>query len=295
MILDHARRLKRRILEAYWGWRTDCPPLGDTIVILLTNPRSGSTWLFDMLRTHPRIMMHPRYRIHPLLGLHGRRYPRDLSNGTDCSKRIEVLPEQWELIPDLSIDLPLSPDDSPIHLEKIHPHFFHYDADALLGRINELRREHRVEFIYQVRDPKQTLVSFLEYKRRNPTWDNRTLPEIATHMQRIFETMERVFQHIPGPTVEYSILSDHPERVVQRLFSFITGDHPLTDSQIEKILHATRRDKKAEGETSFVGTTRSDDLVERYGDYFSTHCDEIESCYTAYTSLRDSGTRLFQT
>jgi len=79
--------------------------LENSIAILLTSPRSGSIWLFDVLRCHPAVSMHPRFLIHRRLQLQGRRYPRDLSNKFDNGKLVEALPTQWNLNPNPKKDV----------------------------------------------------------------------------------------------------------------------------------------------------------------------------------------------
>src|SRR5687767_14804356 len=58
--------------------RADLGAPPERLVLILCNPRSGSTWLLDALRCHPAIELHPRYTVFARLGSVGRRYPLDL-------------------------------------------------------------------------------------------------------------------------------------------------------------------------------------------------------------------------
>jgi hypothetical protein len=60
--------------------------------------------------------------------------------------------------------------------------------------------------IYQVRDHKETTTSFMEYKKRNPSWDNRDKNHIPTHIRRIFGSISEVYNYIQSHIVEYKNL-----------------------------------------------------------------------------------------
>lgn len=261
--------------------------LADTIIILLTNPRSGSTWLLDMLRCHPSISMHLRYEVYDRLGLGGRRYPRDLSGYSDAARKIEVVPETWEGIPQQKIEIEGTDGEEKANIEKIHPHFFDHRVPSFVERAKSLAAERNVRFIYQVRDPKATLVSFLEYKRRNSSWDHRALDEIPAHLRRIYESILDVSELIPGLAVDYDALSADVVSETERVLCFARGVDTV-GVDIQRIQDKTSREKRKSTGTSFVGEKRSGEFIDDYEAYFAEHRNELDRCYAAYDALRST-------
>ena len=94
MLQRIGRRLRRE-----WERQERWQRLPERSVLLLTNPRSGSTWLFDALRCHPGLIVNAEADLWQYLGMRGRRYPKDLRGDTDNAVRIEVRPGEWESLP----------------------------------------------------------------------------------------------------------------------------------------------------------------------------------------------------
>jgi hypothetical protein len=279
------KRIYRRTLAAYsvaehyvYAFQ-NTRKIGDTLVIILANPRSGSTWLLDMIRCHPSISIHPRYEVYDRLGLEGRRYPRDLSGVSSPSRKIEVTPENWEAVP-----INCAAAGKRINIEKIHPHFFDHRVSNFIEKIKSFSPECDVRLIYHVRDPKATLVSFLEYKRRNPSWDHRALNEIPSHLRRIYTSILDVSQSVPGLAMDYSTLSADTEAELERAFRFIV-EKGTKKPNIQRIRKKTNREKRKAAKNSFVGEKRSGELVNEYNEYFVRHQAEIDRCYDAYNAL----------
>lgn len=231
--------------------------------------------------------MYPRYWIYRELGLHGRRYPRDLSGISENGREIEVSPGDWENIPWMDASLTGEYRDATISIEKIHPHFFDHEVNAFVKNVSSLSSSHNLKLIYQVRDPKETLVSFLEYKRRKPDWDYRRLDEIPPHLRRIYESIRDVSQAISGLVVDYETLENDVAAELDRIVHFATGDR-MSKEDLRAVQAETSREEKELSETAFVGSTCSGALVDDYESYFATHSDELDRCYAAYNALRSS-------
>ena len=88
-----------RKLRREWEHQERRHRLPEQTVLLLTNPRSGSTWLFDALRCHPGLIVNAEADLWQYLGMRGRRYPKDLRGDPDNAVRIEVRPGEWEALP----------------------------------------------------------------------------------------------------------------------------------------------------------------------------------------------------
>jgi hypothetical protein len=202
--------------------RDSSKTLPENCLVLLTVPRSGSTWLLDSIRCHPKISFEPSSIIYDYLGLPGGRYPRGLSNGPDAAKEIEVFPNRGAQIPDFCVES-LSAEDyqlltGPVYaIEKIHPEFFDYNVKSFLNKSNELMEKSNfsIKFIYQVRDPEAVLTSFLNYKARDPKW----YPDIAEkdaipYLEKTYQGVLKMAQRKPGLIVDYRDLIAGYENVL---------------------------------------------------------------------------------
>ncbi len=281
------RRLKRRLFP---------PPAPERVLILLTNPRSGSTWLFDALRCHPAIEMHPTAVIFERLHLSGRRYPRDLCDGPNAGLRIEVAPEQWAMVPCFSIagaEQHVSPEvlRQPYAIEKAHPHFFDHYVRGFVHDLKQLGRGSTVKVIYQVRDPASSLISFLRYKERNPHWNARISPhEAFEHMAHIFESMADAAAAYTGLVIDYGDLMAHFHETVASVFDFLWPDAERNGRDpafVSLIAAETAWEKRKAAGTPFLGG-EAGPVAGRGGEYeqlFAAHEREVERCYAAYRTL----------
>lgn len=284
-------RLKHRLLRrppASSAVRPDALP--PHIAILLTNPRSGSTWLFDALRCHPRVQVEARADVFRYFGMSGRRYPRDLSGTTDSGLQVEVRPDEWEALPTFQLPAEVGQQtaDLPLYsLEKCHPHFFRQDVDGFVKRLRQLERSSTVRMIYQVRDPEESLLSFLRYKVRNPSWNPHIQPDAApAHMRRIYESLLACARAYPGEIVDYAELEHQTEATLGRLFDSLWPDGNARDARLlAAIVQATGRDQRQA--TSFLGqqVTNSERDRAAYVDLFARAAEDIKGCNAAYHML----------
>lgn len=262
--------------------------------ILLTNPRSGSTWLLDVLRAHPRIRMIPRATVFRALRMDGRRYPLDLSGGPDADRRIEVRPGQWEAIPsfDAGIAVPGLAALPLCGVEKCHPHFFDHRVERFAGDLELLGRATRVRMVYQVRDPRSSIVSFLRYQQRNPAWNAERAPvEVVAHMRRIFQSLREVAVRLPGVIVDYRDLKKDLPGVVAQLLGFLWEEEDLGGQAghrelLDSIAEITRREVRETGRGSFLGGAES--RVDAEAEALFRHCaPDLEAADEAYQRLLD--------
>jgi hypothetical protein len=273
-------------------------PLPDAVILLLTNPRSGSTWLFDALRTHPAVGMLPRATLFRRLALRGRRYPRDLSDpdGT-WGERVEVRPRCWETIP--VFDAPGAGELAGAGamtglraIEKFHPFFYSHDTGRFLNRLERLEKRIGVHLVYQVRDPATSMLSFVNYQERNPDWNPEiTRDELPGWTARIYESIAECRRLRPGPVIEYRQLVEDFTGTLAGLFAHFWPDRTAGEREGDAALaallaDATEREKRDRGQGTFLGQetgpARADD--ELLGRHFGTS-DEVERCRRAWRSL----------
>lgn len=174
------------------------------LVLLMTVERSGSTALFDLVRSHPRVYFEPLSFIWEELGLTGRRYPTSLSDTGRYTEPVEVQPGIGALIPAI---VDSHHEDRAVAIEKGHPQFIDHDVGALRAGIERVEgRGTDVNLIIQTRNPLDAMWSIAEYKAREPTWySNLEVTEIPEYVLSSFRSLESF------ATIEGSALVDHRE------------------------------------------------------------------------------------
>jgi len=238
------------------------------IVILLTIPRSGSTWLFDVLRCHPAVHIHPTAAIFKRLDLNGRRYPMDLSGGQQATQYVEVSLGHWERIPDFKINEGqkyVSPQliQEPYAIEKCHPSFFDND------------------------------VSFLQYQQRNLSWYARlNQGQVPKYLRQIYNSILEVALSHPGLIVDYSDLVNDFQTVVGKMLDYLRLDsidikNELRAELINLMAAKTDREKRKSEATDFLGDKPGPVSYSGgdFGSYFLRHKYELDRCYQIYNSL----------
>lgn len=287
-------RLTRRLLR-----RTESSSMTDAIqpdslpprtALLLTNPRSGSTWLFDALRCHPAVEVEPTADIFRYFAMTGRRYPRDLAGDAANGVQIEVRPGEWETLPafQLPADVGQRAAALPVYsLEKCHPHFFGHDVAAFVAKLHQLEAYSTVRMIYQVRDPQESLISFLRYKARNPTWNAYLDPAaIPAHMRRIYESLLACATAYPGLIVDYTELEKDTTATLGRIFHRLWHSPNAYDAALlDAITQVTGRNHRQS--TTFLDreTTNVDRDKGQYGDLFDRQAEDVAAGYAAYRAL----------
>jgi hypothetical protein len=271
--------------------------LPERCLMIVAVPRSGSTWLMDALRAHPAIYLEPSAIVFQSLGLRGNRYPMGLSNGPDGVVDLEVSAGHGGRVPAFSLStttagLPETGVQS-YAVEKIHPEFFGFDAEAFLSHVERLRQEDQmmVDFVYQVREPGAAITSFLTYKRRDPTWYPR-LPEsgIPSYMERTYAVVLQLAQRKGGLIVDYGELMSEPLQTVASIHKCLWPelDHSVLLDMAKSAVDVTSRDTRvAANQTPFLagrpGPARGGD--EDLAPFYELHAKQIARCSESYQAL----------
>ncbi len=221
------------------------------LLLLMTLHRSASTTLFDILRGHPEVHFEPTATFWRDVGLRGRRYPLDLSNGPTADLAVEVESGVGALIPSAhTLD-----GNSSIAIEKAHPQFFDFDADSFADHLERVRRDvsYEIDVIYGVRKPLDAMWSMIEYQQRNPRWYQFLKPEdVPQFIERSIVQIENLHKRVPGQILDYNDVTGS-SAALRRAFRGL-GDSPVTDDLFEDALDAftaSNRSKLQSGR--FVG------------------------------------------
>lgn len=282
------QRLGRRIRRE-WEYHERHQRLPAQTVLLLTNPRSGGTWLFDALRCHPALVVYAQADFFAHLDLKGRRYPAGLQGDPENGVDIEVRPGEWERMPRFMLPAALtSParDREPYALEKLHPHFFEFDAARFTRKLRGLGPDLQAKIIYQVRDPRESLISFLRYKQRNPVWNAQLAPEqVFPFMRRTYEALDACAAAFPGFILDYTALERDFPQVLQKTFAWLwPGKLPSSDpALLAEIDEATQPHKR--GATPFFDAIEPLEDTEVYRALFEQGAKDVEAAYAAYHAL----------
>lgn len=266
-------------------------------LILLTSHRSGSTWLSDAIRCHPAVEYYPEAVLYENLGISGRRYPGDLSNGVDGVYEIEVQSGKWDKIPKFNVLESLPPKFQKLRfesyaLEKCHPSFFEFSAQIFLEGIKRLEAAGtQVKLVYLVREPKSLMTSFMNYQQRKPSWYQgivgEKLPEL---IQKTYNCIGRVADQKPGVVLDYaSVKADLAYVLVQiylELWSKLSWMEEEAILQISELAqsYTDRQKRLAITHSPFLGETEGKIKggAKEYEVFFNNHQDLIEACYQAY-------------
>lgn len=282
------QRIGRKLQRA-WEHQERRQRLPEQTVLLLTNPRSGGTWLFDALRCHPALVVHAQADFFGYLGLKGRRYPTDLQGDRENGVDIEVRPGEWEQMPRFVLPSALiSPARSrdPYALEKLHPHFFDFDPVSFTTKLRGLAPDTAAKIIYQVRDPRESIVSFLRYKERNPVWNaHLTQQAVFPFMRRTYEALDQCAAAFPGFILDYDALEADLPRALKRIFAWLwPGKLPSSDPALLTDI-ATAIEPHKRGATLFFGGMPTNDDRETIEALFTRCAEDVQAAYAAYHAL----------
>lgn len=174
----------------------------ERLLLLVTLHRSASTTLFDIFRGHPDVFFESTSSLWNDVGLRGRRYPVDLSNGTSGDVAIEVEPGLGALVP-------ASPGGSRrpcIAIEKAHPQFFDFEVPEFAAHLRSLegRTSYEISVMYGIRNPLDAMWSMAEYQQRNPAWYRfLDVDSIPSFIERSIVAIDELSTLIPGQIVDY--------------------------------------------------------------------------------------------
>lgn len=260
--------------------------LPDAVILLVTIHRSGSTLLFDVVRSHPAAYFEPTYRIWELLGLDGRRYPSALGDTPGASFAAEVAPGIGALLPSTFARRA----GSTTAVEKLHPQFYDFDARAFAKRIDEAATTigAPIHVVYGIREPVQAMWSMVEYQQRDPNWyaflDHGAIPEF---IHRSIASVSELHALVDGPVIDYTdIATDNPSLgSIGRLF----GDDDVADWPDAAVRAHGRSNRRAVQSGPFVGEGASPRPDAGPDDAWRDAAEMLEAARAIHRSLR-SGT-----
>jgi|GEM_PF-1251868 len=268
-------------------------------LIQLTVPRCGSTLLTDALRSHPGIDLTPIAFLHENLSLTSGRYPRGLSEGPDAKVSVELFPYRGAKIPEFCLPEGIASQVYP-HvrerswaIEKIHPHAFGNNSEQFIEQIKDLVDTQGIEFkfIYQVRNPKSAIASYIRYQKRDSSW-HRGLGEPFQYMQAAYKALLEVAITLPGLIIDYSDLMDNFAGTVKTAYLHIwdQADHVVFDELLEHVQKLTAKDQRFGGKpTPFLGNQVGDNQpinVDKELEALSQENAQcLDSCFDAYHAI----------
>jgi|GEM_PF-1645349 len=280
-----------------------CPQdevIPERLLLMLTTPRSGSTWFADALRCHPSIQYWHTAAVYRQLGLSGRRYPRDLAGGTDGARDIEVTPGKWEKIPDFFIQedqagvVPAGILDNQFAIEKFHPEFYVFKTAKFLQRLAKLEsRGKTIRMVYLVRDPEAGFNSFMRYQERNPHWyPSVRSKDLAVYMEKSFASVRYVAEQHQGLVIDYSDIVSDLAGTLAGIYSHIWPEQGPHDKAFNRKISqsavtATERRKRSASGTAFLGATAGAIRggLEKMDPFLVENRDIVASCYDSYKHL----------
>ena len=182
-------------------------PTPANILLIISLHRSGSTLLYDIVRTHPATMIEPLARTWTEMGLTGRRYPAAFSNTPTADLAIEASLGMGAFIP----SLPRFAGNLPAvaaswSVEKAHPQFYEFDGSTfatLLEAFEKASPGRRVFTAFGLRQPLNAMWSMVEYKQRDPRWYAfLSEADIPAFVLQSLEAMQELALLRPGHVVD---------------------------------------------------------------------------------------------
>jgi len=286
--------------------------LPSLFIILLTIPRSGSTWLTDALRCHPAIEFLPSGSILKALDFNKKiwgRYPRDLSNTPNATQSIEITDGKWGHIPqfDVTNQLCECPEKffrEAFSIEKIHPEFFDFNTTAFLENLKKIEaRGIKIRLVYLVRDPEASFTSFMNYQERNSSWNPKTRNDsLATYMLKTYDVILKTANSKEGLIIDYRDVKTNFPYILQKIYHYLWPD--VNEKEMDFIIQvshaanlATARDKRlAISNSSFLGSTIGSIQggADKHRDFFNLYKNKVEICYNSYHSLLNKNSKQYQ-
>jgi len=180
-------------------------------IIIICYPRTGSTYLLNLLRNHNQISMIKSYNFFSYLGLKGRRYPMDL---LEHGEIIETSPFTYEAILE-------NCNGGDINIEKIHPEFYNFNTNKFINKIqNEIKKGHEFYFVHCDRDFNDALNSYINYKKRNKAWHTE-VKDLKKYYIASHKSIIDIKNKFGGSYVKFNDLMNHPVKTLSNLYKEI--------------------------------------------------------------------------
>jgi hypothetical protein len=270
----------------------------DRVAVILANPRSGSTWLFDSIRCHPAVEMISSGYYFRYLTSSGRRYPRDLTSADLDSINVEVRPDvkKWADVPLFSIkereySIPPEIAEKRYALEKIHPHFYNFNSAGLIQKVRNLESDGiTVKFIYLVRDPWSSMESYLNYQKRNSSWNRDKKPgDVARHMVKIYQNILEVAQDEEGLILDYGDMIENYSATLENVFNYLWPENSTSELDREDLINLIKEAtawEKRKSKKAFLGKSRGHVRgYQGFDQIFQSYQIELEMMNGSYQNL----------
>lgn len=298
-IRESHRALARELRNAVRGERNDrivsvARAIGRTeasgqLLLILTPPRTGSTWLLDALRAHPDIHFESTPRALSVLHLSNmNRYPSGLSDQENAELDVEVSPGRGARIPDYSVEGFETYGDRQYSVEKIHPLFYEFDTSYFVEQITKAERQGLpVQLLVRLRDPEFTMRSILRYKMRDSGWYRFvSLEEVPKHVERSLRSILEVVKVHGGLLSRYEDHVKDPIQEISSLYGALWPDVPadrhkeIAGAVVSSVTRSRRTGTGAflPAETSefSIGDDDVDEIVESASDLIE-RCRQIDA------------------
>lgn len=286
------KKIKSELKNIYYKKIYD-KPLPSNLILLITNPRSGSTWLTDIIRFNSNVKMIENAVIYSLLDLDGRRYQRDLSKHIKLSKpnfkKIEVRPGTWEKIP--IFNKTKNNLNYNYAIEKIHPEFFDFDSNNFLKRIKEVENNDvNIKFIFHLRDPRASITSFIKYKSRNHNWySGFDSKDVFYYMANTYKQIFKMYKSNNGIIIDYIDLKKNFNQTSKKIYSYLWPeyDEDYFEQIVKDAFEATSRNKRVSSSSDFFGEKEGKikgNPIE-FNKLFKKYNSDLKKCYKYYNLL----------
>jgi hypothetical protein len=174
-------------------------------------------------------------------------------------------------------------------VEKIHPIFFNYDADAMIQKLDQSTVEYGCEyrFIYLYRDPEECIKSFLEYQARNPEWYPDLGHEaVLKNIQDSYTCLLNMARKRKGIMLDYAGFKDNYISTLTRIYESLWGKSPDVRRIAAYAKTATGRDiRLTKVNTRFINT--GDKLGQgEFQRILGEHGKTVDVIYKSYNALR---------
>lgn len=266
------------------------PPGGAGLVIVVGPPRSGTTVVFDALRSHPHARLERSSAMFSRLirGSH-HRYPRDL-----CvqSGGIRFEQKKGDVVRAPSFGWTEEQNIGGWMIERINPHFFLHDVDWFITRVEQLDAAGaKVRLVLRVRDPRAMLRSQWLYKRRVPTWQGWLTEEsMLSFARESYEAMAELQQRRPASVL--SVYEDEEKGVAEAIASLYGQIWPGDDwgELAEEVAgRVSIKSRGARAASRFTGQTDEQDTAE-FDELLAAGSADVRACVKAYNKMKKQGT-----
>ena len=182
----------------------------------------------------------------------------DLSSNENEGLHIEVRPNEYDYIPNNKISkLHFR---KKFHIEKLHPHFIQSSLDDFINLIKN-NPFYNVKIMYHIRDPKNSMISFLNYKKRNNNWgQGKTVPDF---LLKQYHDIEYLHNNLKGLVTRYNNLYTNTELELNKTLKYLWPNKSIKTSITKKSIEKNSRSKKVKKYNKFLGKQEGSSQKER--------------------------------